>query len=94
MNGKKSFLVLAVTIATVIAVSAQQPAPNPKDPRIGLTMHTPPRKTTVRSENRQFVEVPAKPGSLVLFESWLKHEVPLHTGRLPRISVSFNYDWQ
>ena len=36
MNGKKSFLVLAVTIATVIAVSAQQPAPNPKDPRIGL----------------------------------------------------------
>jgi hypothetical protein len=36
MNRVKSFCVLSVAIATVVAGAAQQPAPNPKDPRIGL----------------------------------------------------------
>ena len=33
---RKLFSVLAIAITAVLAVSAQQPAPNPKDPRIGL----------------------------------------------------------
>jgi hypothetical protein len=33
---RKSFSVLLVAITTVLTVSAQQPAPDPKDPRIGL----------------------------------------------------------
>jgi uncharacterized protein (TIGR02466 family) len=64
-----------------------------EDPRLGLFMGSPPRKESCRAENRQFVEVAAKEGNLVLFESWLRHEVPLQAGREPRVSVSFNYGW-
>jgi uncharacterized protein (TIGR02466 family) len=65
-----------------------------EDPRLAYLMHAPPKKTKVRAENRLHVQVPAKPGTLVLFESWLRHEVPLHMGKDPRISISFNYDWE
>jgi len=30
------------------------------------------------------------PGSLLLWESWLRHEVPLNRAQGERISVSFN----
>jgi uncharacterized protein (TIGR02466 family) len=29
----------------------------------------------------------------VLFESWLRHEVPMHRCDAERVSVSFNYHW-
>ena len=32
-------------------------------------------------------------GRLVLFESWLRHEVSANLTRAERISVSFNYNW-
>jgi uncharacterized protein (TIGR02466 family) len=48
-------------------------------------MASPPRKA--------YVELPCRPGQLVMFESWLKHEVPANRGSEERISVSFNYDW-
>jgi uncharacterized protein (TIGR02466 family) len=76
-----------------VSVPAGSPAIKFEDPRLPQLMHSPPRKTRARAENRSFVEVPARPGTLVLFESWLRHEVPLHTGRAPRVSISFNYDW-
>jgi uncharacterized protein (TIGR02466 family) len=34
----------------------------------------------------------AAAGAVVLFESWLRHEVPANPGA-ERISVSFNYGW-
>jgi uncharacterized protein (TIGR02466 family) len=34
-----------------------------------------------------------KAGDIIMFESWLKHEVPPHHTNDERISVSFNYDW-
>jgi len=32
-------------------------------------------------------------GQVVLFESWLRHEVPSHPTAAERVSVSFNYNW-
>lgn len=56
-----------------------------EDPRTGFFMATPPRKI-------QYDLVP-KAGDMILFESWLKHEVPMHFTEETRISISFNYDW-
>lgn len=65
-----------------------------EDPRLSLLMHTPPKKVPSRERNRHFLEIPAEAGRLVLFESWLRHEVPLHPGPGERVSVSFNYGWE
>jgi uncharacterized protein (TIGR02466 family) len=32
-------------------------------------------------------------GHVVLFESWLRHEVAQNPVTAERVSVSFNYDW-
>lgn len=69
-----------------VSVPAGAPAIKFEDPRASRFMNSPPRKNT-------HLQVPAKPGSLVLFESWLRHEVPLHSGKSPRVSISFNYEW-
>jgi uncharacterized protein (TIGR02466 family) len=37
--------------------------------------------------------VPAEAGKLVLFESWLRHEVAPNPKRAERVSISFNYNW-
>lgn len=76
-----------------VSTPAGSPAIKFEDPRMGLLMHSPPRQDKVRPENKQYVEVPAKAGTVVLFESWLRHEVPQHSGDSPRVSISFNYDW-
>jgi uncharacterized protein (TIGR02466 family) len=45
------------------------------------------------SKNRQWVTLPAVAGQVVLFESWLRHEVASHPTAAERVSVSFNYSW-
>jgi uncharacterized protein (TIGR02466 family) len=62
-----------------------------EDPRLGYMMAAPRKKETAPREAQPFVYVTPSPGSLVLFESWLRHEVPPNTARQDRISVSFNY---
>ena len=62
-----------------------------EDPRHGLMMAAPPRKTSARFGNRAFVDVAPKAGTLLLWESWLRHEVPENRSRSDRISLSFNY---
>lgn len=62
-----------------------------EDPRHGLMMAVPPRKTKLRPENRTFVEIAPKPGTILMWESWLRHEVPVNRARKERISVSFNF---
>jgi len=37
--------------------------------------------------------MPAAAGSLLLFESWLRHEVVPNQARGERVSISFNYGW-
>jgi uncharacterized protein (TIGR02466 family) len=56
-----------------------------EDPRAALFMAAPPRKIQH--------DLNPKAGEIILFESWLKHEVPPHHSNEDRISVSFNYDW-
>jgi uncharacterized protein (TIGR02466 family) len=64
-----------------------------EDPRLDRFMAAPPRKSNAREYNRTWIELPAQAGQLVLFESWLRHEVPPNTSTRERISVSFNYNW-
>ena len=65
-----------------------------EDPRLGFMMAAPPKKPKARPENRQFVSIAPRPGTVLLWESWLRHEVPLNEAESERISVSFNYAWQ
>jgi uncharacterized protein (TIGR02466 family) len=62
-----------------------------EDPRLGFFMASPPKKTN--PSKSYFVEYPAEAGKLILFESWLRHEVPPNLADKDRISVSFNYAW-
>lgn len=64
-----------------------------EDPRLDRFMAAPPRRTPCRPENRTWVIVPAEQGALVLFESWLRHEVAPNPVAAERVSISFNYSW-
>jgi uncharacterized protein (TIGR02466 family) len=64
-----------------------------EDPRLERFMAAPPRKPRARPANTAWITVPAKAGHLVLFESWLRHEVAPNGQAGERVSVSFNYNW-
>lgn len=64
-----------------------------EDPRLDRFMAAPPRRASARARSRGWVTVPAEAGKLVLFESWLRHEVPPNPARSERVSISFNYSW-
>lgn len=64
-----------------------------EDPRLPLMMAAPPRRADAAVEQRSFVYLTPQAGEVVLWESWLRHEVPLHDAEDDRISVSFNYRW-
>jgi len=64
-----------------------------EDPRLERFMAAPPRRAGARAANRAWVTLPARTGSVILFESWLRHEVPSNPARGERVSVSFNYAW-
>ena len=55
-----------------------------EDPRLPLMMAAPPRAET-------FVTVEPRPGLLLMWESWLRHEVLPRSGKGDRLSVSFNF---
>jgi uncharacterized protein (TIGR02466 family) len=62
-----------------------------EDPRLPMLMAAPAKKEKARTENRTFVDVAPKAGTLLLWESWLRHGVEANGSKSPRISVSFNY---
>ncbi len=64
-----------------------------EDPRLDRFMAAPPRKSTARRETRPWGTFPAAAGQLMLFESWLRHEVVPNRVDAERVSVSFNYNW-
>ncbi len=64
-----------------------------EDPRISGFMARPPLKASASAAQKPYLSIAAKAGDYVLFESWLKHEVPVNESRKPRISISFNYEW-
>jgi uncharacterized protein (TIGR02466 family) len=64
-----------------------------EDPRHAMMMAAPPRKAKAREENRTFVSINPEPGTVLLWESWLRHDVPVNKAAEERISISFNYAW-
>ena len=55
-----------------------------EDPRLPMLMAAPPRAGS-------FLTVEPRPGLLLLWESWLRHEVLAGAGKGNRLSVSFNF---
>jgi uncharacterized protein (TIGR02466 family) len=55
-----------------------------EDPRLPLMMAAPARAET-------FVTVAPRAGALLMWESWLRHEVLAGAGRGERLSISFNF---
>jgi len=55
-----------------------------EDPRLPLMMAAPQRSDS-------FVTVEPRPGLLLMWESWLRHEVLPGTGQSERLSISFNF---
>jgi len=64
-----------------------------EDPRLSKFMAAPPKTAKARPENRAHITYPAKAGHVLLFESWLRHEVAANRMDAERISISFNYNW-
>ena len=64
-----------------------------EDPRLASLMAAPPKIPAVRDVNRLYTTYPAEAGNVILFESWLRHEVAQNRCPDERISVSFNYAW-
>ncbi len=64
-----------------------------EDPRLDRFMAAPPKLPTARRENQVHITYPAEAGNVILFESWLRHEVPANRVDAERISISFNYRW-
>ena len=55
-----------------------------EDPRLPLMMAAPARPET-------FIKLEPKPGLLLMWESWLRHEVLAGAGKGERLSISFNF---
>lgn len=64
-----------------------------EDPRLDRFMAAPPRRADAPQALRTWHTVPAKAGQVVLFESWLRHEVPPNPSSADRVSISFNFSW-
>ena len=64
-----------------------------EDPRSARMMAAPARLKDARRDMRTFVYVTPEVGDVLLWESWLRHEVPMNMSEDERISVSFNYSW-
>jgi uncharacterized protein (TIGR02466 family) len=67
-----------------VEVTAGSGAIRFEDPRLPLMMAAPPRPDT-------FVTVEPRPGLLLMWESWLRHEVLPGNSRGERLSISFNF---
>lgn len=65
-----------------------------EDPRLALMMAAPPRKRKSAREVQHSVPMAPAAGTVLLWESWLRHEVPLNRAETERISISFNYAWR
>ena len=62
-----------------------------EDPRLPMMMAAPTRTDAAPEDLRSFFYVTPSVGDVLLWESWLRHEVPMNMAEDDRISVSFNY---
>ena len=83
------------TVSGTYYVRTPRGAPGLKfeDPRLDRFMAAPPRRAGASVDARSWHTVPARAGNVVLFESWLRHEVPANTVDTERVSISFNFSW-
>lgn len=65
-----------------------------EDPRLPMMMAAPPRLKDAPEALQTFVTLDPAPGSLFLWESWLRHEVTPNQAEGERVSISFNYGWR
>lgn len=78
---------------TYVAMPEGTSALKLEDPRLPMMMNAPLRSKKAAQELRSFVYVQPNVGDVLLWESWLRHEVPMNMAEEERISVSFNYNW-
>ena len=78
---------------TYVAMPEGTSALKLEDPRLQMMMAAPPRTKDAPEHLRQFIYVKPEVGDVLLWESWLRHEVPMNMAEEDRISVSFNYRW-
>lgn len=78
---------------TYVAMPEGTSALKLEDPRSARMMAAPTRLRDAREEMRSFVYVKPQVGDVLMWESWLRHEVPMNQSEDDRISVSFNYSW-
>ncbi len=79
---------------TYVAMPEGASALKLEDPRHAMMMAAPPRIKDAREDMKSFVYVKPAVGEVLLWESWLRHEVPMNMSEEHRISVSFNYRWE
>ncbi|WGV15678.1 TIGR02466 family protein [Fuscovulum ytuae] len=78
---------------TYVAMPEGTSALKLEDPRLPMMMMAPLVKKEASQALQRFVYVKPKVGEVLLWESWLRHEVPMNMAEDERISVSFNYGW-
>lgn len=77
--------------AYYVDVPANASAIKLEDPRHASMMAAPPRREDAPESERTFVYIAPKAGEVLMWESFIRHEVPMNTAKKPRVSVSFNY---
>ncbi len=78
---------------TYVAMPEGTSALRLEDPRHAMMMAAPPRRKDAGEELQPFVYVKPAVGDVLLWESYLRHEVPMNMAEDDRISISFNYSW-
>ncbi|TLP61550.1 hypothetical protein FEE96_15040 [Parasedimentitalea maritima] len=79
---------------TYVAMPEDTSALKLEDPRSAMMMASPIRTKDARRELQPFIYMKPDVGDVLLWESWLRHEVPMNMSEDDRISVSFNYRWE
>lgn len=62
-----------------------------EDPRLPMMMAAPKRTSDAPETDKTFVSLAPSAGTLLLWESFVRHEVPVNGARAERVSLSFNY---
>ncbi len=83
----------AISGTYYVAVPAGAGGLRLEDPRLPMMMAAPPRREDAPEELRNFVTLTPAEGAILMWESWLRHEVLPGRTREPRVSISFNYAW-
>ena len=62
-----------------------------EDPRLPMMMAAPQRRDDAPESLKSFVTIEPRPGLLLLWESFLRHEVMPGNAKADRLSISFNF---